>query len=303
MLEYKIKKLPIVDDNDILKSLICLKDINRLQEYPDINLDKTGRLICGFATGVRDDAIERAKRGVAAGADVVLIDTANGESENCVDMLKTLKSLNLGVDIIAGNIATASGAELLIKAGADGIRCSIGNGSICITRIVAGSGVPQLTALMDAAEVCKKYNVPLISDGGNKNSGNMCKALAAGADVIMLGRMIAGTDEAPGDVLVKDGKRVKIIRGMAGIGANISNATKQGTDKPDLAKFTPEGVEGYTPYTGPVREILEHLCNGIRSGMSYSGARTIQELYKKAKFVRMTNNGFIESGVHDINKL
>lgn len=300
MSEKRIQKLPIVDDHYRIKGLICLKDIERIQQRPLANLDTNGRLRCGAAIGVKDDALERAKKLISAGVDVLVIDIAHGHSAACIDTLTKVKDEFSNVDVIAGNIATANGALDLIKAGADGIKLGVGAGSICITRIVSGAGVPQLSSLLEAAPICKEYNVPLISDGGNRNSGNICKALAAGASCVMLGRMIAGTDESPTPILVKDGKRVKAIRGMAGYVANVSNAFRQGTQEPDSLSFTPEGVEGYVPYCGPVCETLKRICDGVRSGISYSGGRNIDELQTKAKFIRLSANAVIESGVHDI---
>lgn len=296
----RIQKLPIIDNNYRVKGLICLKDIERIHQRPLANLDSQGRLRCGAAIGVKDDAIERAKKLIDAGVDVLVIDIAHGHSVNCIETLTKIKEQFPKIDVIAGNIATARGALDLIIAGADGIKLGVGNGSICITRIVSGAGVPQFSALLDVAPICKEHGVPLISDGGNRNSGNICKALAAGADCVMLGRMIAGTDESPTPILLKDGKRVKVIRGMAGYMANLSNAQRQGIPEPDSVSFTPEGVEGYVPYCGPVSETLKRICDGIRSGVSYSGANNIMELHDNAKFIRLSANSIIESGVHDI---
>lgn len=303
MCENKIQKLPIVDENNKLIGLICLKDIERIQHRPMANLDSNGKLRCGAAIGVKEDALDRALKLVDAGVDVLVIDIAHGHSKMCIDTLKKIKAALPNIDVIAGNIATTEGALDLIKAGADGIKCGIGSGSICTTRLTAGAGVPQLSALLEASKVCKKYNIPLISDGGNRHYGNMAKALGAGADCIMLGRMIAGSEESPGKVLIKDGKRVKIIRGMASIGANISNAQRQEMKEPDLLNFTPEGVEGYVSYSGPVQDSIKQMCDAIRSGMSYSGSHNIEEMHEKAKFTRLTQNGVSESGVHDITQL
>ena len=302
MIDNKIQKLPIVDGDYKVKSLICLKDIDRIEQRPLANLDKNGRLRCGAAVGVKDEGFERAKRLIDAGADVLVIDIAHGHSLMCIDTLKKMKEQFDNVDIIAGNIATYEGALDLIKAGADGIKCSIGSGSICTTRLMAGSGVPQLTAILDAAPICHDFDVPLISDGGNRNYGNISKALAAGADCVMLGRMLAGSDESPGKVFIKDGKRVKIIRGMASYGANLSNSQRQGTKEPDAITSHIEGVEGYVSYSGPVEDTLRQICNGVRSGLTYSGARSIKELQVKKKFIKNTKNGISESGVHDISQ-
>lgn len=302
MLKSKIEKIPVVSFKNEILGLITLRDLLRHEERPLANIDPNEQLYVGAAVGAKDDYLDRAKKLIDAGADVLVVDIANGHSTVCIDAVKMLKE-QFKVDVVAGSIATSEGAFPLIEAGADGIRCGIGSGSICTTRIVAGSGVPQLTALLETIPICKKYNVPLISDGGNRNSGNMCKALATGAQCVMLGRLIAGCDESPGQVLLKDGKRVKIYRGMAGFGANLSKAQKIGTAEPGSLNFTPEGVEGYIPYVGPLKDVLNQFTQGIKSGMSYCGAHNIQELPDKAHFVRLTQSSIFESGVHDISKI
>jgi IMP dehydrogenase len=303
MIKNRIEKIPIVTEKNEIIGLVALKDILRLDDRNYIaNLDDEGSLIVGAAIGAKDDYLDRAKILIDAGCDVLVVDIANGHSQLCIDTVSMLKE-KFNIDVVAGSIATGEGALNLIKAGADGIRCGIGNGSICITRIVAGSGVPQLSALIDVAPVCKEYNIPLISDGGNRNSGNMCKALAAGADCIMLGRLVAGCEESPSKVIYRDGKLCKVYRGMAGYGANVSKAQRIGDQEPNNKTFTPEGVEGFIPYAGPLKDVLHQFESGIKSGMSYSGARSIVELQSKAKFIRMTSSGLHESGVHDINKI
>ena len=302
MISKKIEKLPLIDSEGCIAGLITLKDICDREKRPMANLDSQGRLVVGAAVGAKDDYLERAKKLIDAGVDVLVVDIANGHSKVCIDAVQALKE-NFDIDVVAGSVATGEGAENLIKAGADGIRCGIGSGSICTTRLVAGAGVPQLSALFDCAPICKQYQVPLISDGGNRNSGNMCKALAAGADCIMLGRLVAGCDESPGKVLLKDGRRVKIYRGMAGYGANLAKAQKTASNEPNSLGFVPEGVEGYIPYTGPLRDVLNQFTGGIRSGMSYCGGFNIQEVQEKAKFIRLTQSAIYESGVHDINKI
>jgi IMP dehydrogenase len=302
MVSHKIEKLPVIDESGNIAGLITLKDIVDRQARPRANLDNTGRLIVGAAIGAKDDYLERAKKLIDAGVDVLVVDVANGHSKVCIDAVQMLKE-QFSVDIVAGSVASGEGAEALIKAGADGIRCGIGSGSICTTRLVAGAGVPQLSAVFDCAPICKQYQIPLISDGGNRNSGNMCKALAAGADCIMLGRLVAGCDESPGKLLLKDGKRVKIYRGMAGYGANLAKAQRMSSNEPNSMKFLPEGVEGYIPYVGPLKEVLNQFTGGIRSGMSYCGAFNIPEVQEKAKFIRLTQSAIHESGVHDITKL
>ncbi|KAL4493580.1 hypothetical protein ABPG72_004073 [Tetrahymena utriculariae] len=298
----RIEKIPIVTPDNKILALVTLKDLYRLDGFPIANRDGEGKLYVGAAIGAKDDYIERAKSLIEAGADVLVVDIANGHSQICIDAIKKLKENFEDIDIVAGSVATGQGAELLIKAGADGIRCGIGNGSICITRIVSGCGVPQFSALSDVAPICKQYQVPLISDGGNKNSGNMCKALAIGADCVMLGRLVGGCEESPSKIIYRDGKLQKVYRGMAGYGANLSKAQRIGAEEPSSTNFTPEGVEGYIPYAGPLAGVLNQFVQGIKSGMSYNGAHTIQELQKKVQFIRMTQSGFQESGVHSINQ-
>lgn len=303
MIEKRLEKIPIVAKNNQIEGIVTLKDLDRSYTGNIANLDIDGRLIVGAAIGAKDDYLERAAALIEVGCDVLIVDIANGHSQLAIDAVKILKETFKNVDIVAGSVASAEGALNLIKAGADGIRCGIGNGSICITRIVSGSGVPQLTALLDVAPVCKEYDIPLISDGGNKNSGNMCKALAAGADCIMLGRLVAGCEESPSKVVYREGKLCKIYRGMAGYGANVSKAQRIGDQEPGSKAFTPEGVEGYISYAGPLKDVLHQFVSGIQSGMSYSGAKYIEDLQAKANFMRMTGSGISESGVHSINKI
>ena len=300
MIAKGVEKLPVVNEKNEILGLITLRDINRIEDCPQANVDSQGKLYVGAAIGANKDYLERSKKLIDAGCDVLVVDIANGHSQICIEAVERLKE-QFTIDVVAGSIATGDGAERLIKVGADGIRCGIGSGSICTTRIVAGAGVPQLSALLDAAPICLKYDVPLISDGGNRCSGNMCKALGAGASAVMLGRLIAGCDESPGTLLLKDGKKVKIYRGMAGLGANMAKAEKNSGDI-NLATFNAEGVEGYTPYIGPLKETLFQFSSGIRSGMSYCGATSINEMPDKAKFIRLTQSAIFESGVHDINK-
>lgn len=303
MIKNRIEKIPLVGNEGEIQGLVTLKDISRLFNDTNANLDEDGSLIVGAAVGAKDDYIERARSLIDVGCNVLIVDVANGHSQLCIDAVRKLKSLFPDVDIVAGSVASGEGALKLIEAGADGIRCGIGNGSICITRIVSGAGVPQLSALLDCAPVCKKYGIPLISDGGNRNSGNMCKALAAGADCVMLGRLVAGCEESPSKVIYRDGKLCKVYRGMAGYGANVAKAQRIGDQEPSNKTFTPEGVEGYIPYSGPLKDVLHQFFSGIQSGMSYSGARSISQLQEKAQFIRITSSGKHESGVHDINKI
>ncbi len=303
MLKNRIEKIPLVGSENEILGLVTLKDISRLFNDTNANLDEDGSLLVGAAVGAKDDYIERSRSLIDVGCNVLVVDVANGHSQLCIDAVKKLKSLFPEVDVVAGSVASGEGALKLIEAGADGIRCGIGNGSICITRIVSGAGVPQLSALLDCAPVCKKYGIPLISDGGNRNSGNMCKALAAGAECIMLGRLVAGCEESPSKVIYRDGKLCKVYRGMAGYGANVAKAQRIGDQEPSNKTFTPEGVEGYISYSGPLKDVLHQFYSGIQSGMSYSGARSISQLQEKAQFIRITSSGKNESGVHSINKI
>lgn len=306
MMANRTSNIPVVDDNGVLMGLVTDSDVNKLTKNRVASLDNKSRLLVGAAVGVKAQDLARAQALVKAGVDVLVVDIAHGHSSFCLDMVRKLKadSIVKHIDIIAGNIASADGARDLIAAGADGLKVGVGPGSICITRLVAGSGVPQLTAIMEVAKVARKHGVPIIADGGVKTAGDIGKAVAAGADTVMLGNMLAGTDESPGRVLVKDGKKVKIIRGMAGYGANISKAEREKqTDDDVFLDMTPEGVEGNVPYKGPLGPIVRQLVGGLRSGMSYCGAVTFDEMRKNASFVRMTPSGLRESGPHDISKL
>lgn len=303
MLESRIEKIPIITEKNQIIGLVTLKDILRNSERPTANVNSEGQLIVGAAVGAKDDYLERASHLIGEGCDVIVVDIANGHSKLCIDTVRELKEAFPKTDIVAGSIASGEGAYNLIKAGADGIRCGIGNGSICITRVVSGCGVPQLSAILDASPICKEYEIPLISDGGNRNSGNMCKALAAGASCLMLGRLVAGCEESPSKVIYREGKLSKIYRGMAGYGANVSKSIKIGGQEPNSTSFTPEGVEGVIPYAGQLKDVLNQFISGVKSGMSYCGAHNISELWSNAKFIRMTSSGFHESGVHDITKV
>lgn len=305
MFKNRCSNIPIVDADGTLIALVTASDIYKLQSNRNATVDKNGRLVVGAAIGVKKGDLERARALCAAGADVLVIDIAHGHSDICIDMLRSLKNdPTITVDIIAGNIATGAAALDLIEAGADGLKVGVGPGSICITRLVAGAGVPQLSALLDVCRVANPRGVPVIADGGVKTAGDISKACAAGSSTVMLGNMLAGTDEAPGRVLVKDGKKVKIIRGMAGYGANISKAERENNVDEDLfLDMVPEGVEGNVPYKGPVGPILRQLVGGLRSGISYCGATNLAEMRQRAQFVRMTAAGARESGPHDISKL
>lgn len=300
MLQNKVEKLPIIDENRRLHGLFTAKDILKTTLHPNAAKDKRGKLIVGAAIGVKTDYIERAKACIDAGADFLVIDIAHGHSENALTALKELRKNFGDIQIIVGNVATAEGTEDLISAGADCVKVGVGAGSACITRIMAGSGVPQITAIMEAAAVAEKYDVPLIADGGMRNSGDLTKALAAGADVGMFGQLFAGTEESPGEWMFRNGKKYKVYRGMASFGASLGRKERTGEMTEHV---TSEGVEALVPYRGTVSEVLMHLTGGLRSGMSYSGARSIREFHKKARFIRMTSAGRIESHPHDIDVL
>ena len=299
LMANKIEKLPIVDENGILRGLITIKDIEKSVKYPNSARDSGGRLLCGAAIGVTKDILERAGALIDAKADVLVLDSAHGHSANIINSLKKVKEAYPHTPVIAGNIATAEGAEALIKAGADAIKVGIGPGSICTTRVVAGIGVPQVTAVYDAACVAEKYDIPVIADGGIKYSGDIVKALAAGASVVMLGSLFAGCDEAPGATEIYQGRQFKVYRGMGSLGA-MEAGSKDRYFQEGAKKLVPEGVEGRVPYKGLVAETVFQLCGGIRSGMGYCGCPDIPTLHEKAQFVRITGAGLKESHPHDI---
>ncbi len=297
--KYKIEKLPIVDKNDNLKGLITIKDIEKRRKYPDACKDTKGRLRVGAAVGVGEEAMIRAAMLVDAGADVLGIDTAHGHTKTVIETLISLKK-NFKIEVVAGNVATPEGTEDLIKAGADAIKVGIGPGSICTTRIVAGTGVPQITAVMECFKVAKKLRVPLIADGGIKFSGDVVKALAAGAHSVMIGGLFAGTDESPGETVLFQGRSYKVYRGMGSLGAMQSAKDRYQQADVENSKLVPEGVEGRVPYKGPLSESVHQLVGGLRSGMGYCGCKDLSELRSKTKFVRITNAGLKESHVHDV---
>ena len=296
---HKIEKLPIVDEKGILRGLITIKDIEKSVKYPNSARDAGGRLLCGAAIGVTKDVLERAGHLIDAKADVLVLDSAHGHSANIIRTLKEIKAAFPNTPVIAGNIATAEGAEALIQAGADAIKVGIGPGSICTTRVVAGIGVPQITAIYDAACVAEKHNIPVITDGGIKYSGDIVKALAAGASVVMLGSLFAGCDEAPGATEIYQGRQFKVYRGMGSLGA-MEAGSKDRYFQEGAKKLVPEGVEGRVPYKGLVAETVFQLCGGIRSGMGNCGCVDIPTLHERAKFVRITGAGLKESHPHDI---
>ncbi len=298
--KYKIEKLPIIDKENNLKGLITIKDIEKREKYPNACKDSLGRLCVGAAIGTGENSLNRAELFVKAGVDVIVIDTAHGHTASVISMLKTLKK-KFDVDVIGGNIATAEAAVDLIKAGADGIKVGIGPGSICTTRIIAGTGVPQLTAIKNCSSVAKKYGIPVIADGGIKYSGDITKALAAGAHSVMLGSLFAGTDESPGEIVLFQGRSYKVYRGMGSIGAMEQGAKDRYMQSGvNSAKLVPEGVEGRVPHKGPLSQSVNQLIGGLRSGMGYCGCRNLGELRKKARFIRITNAGLRESHVHDV---
>lgn len=300
---YKIEKLPLVDEKGILKGLITIKDIEKRILYPYSAKDEKGRLLAGAAVGVTADMMERAEALIAAGVDVITVDTAHGHSQNVINGVKRLREAFKDIQLIAGNIASGEAAEELIGAGVHAIKVGMGPGSICTTRVVAGIGVPQITAIYECAKVAQKYNVPVIADGGIKFSGDITKAIAAGADVCMLGSLFAGTEESPGEKVIFKGRSFKVYRGMGS-----SAAMKEGSsdryfqeNAGNINKFVPEGVEGRVPYRGEIKDTVYQLVGGLKSGMGYCGTKTIEELKTNGKFIKITNAGLIESHPHDIS--
>jgi IMP dehydrogenase len=302
--QHRIEKLPIVDDSGLITGLITSKDITINTDFPNASKDKKGSPLVGAAVGVKGDFLERSESLLDAGADVLVVDIAHGHSENAISTIKNIKKAFPDCELIAGNIATAQGAEDLIKAGVDAVKVGVGSGSICITRVITGSGVPQLTAVMDCAKVGLDYGVPIISDGGTRTSGDATKALASGASSVMVGSMLGGTDESPGTVLTKNGKRFKVYRGMASLAASIGRKSKETGSfsfDDDLNDYVAEGVEAMVPYKGTVVDILKQLSGGVRSGLSYCGAHTITQMQENAEFIKMSRAGFAESQPHDVS--
>ncbi len=298
--KYKIEKLPIVNGNNELKGLITIKDIEKSVKYPESAKDNNGRLLAGAAIGITNDVLDRVEALTAANVDVLVLDSAHGHSQNILNCLKKVKDAFPHVEVIAGNIATAEAAEELIKAGADAVKVGIGPGSICTTRVVAGVGVPQITAIYNVAQLAKKYGVPVIADGGIKYSGDISKAIAAGGDVIMVGSLLAGCEESPGESEIYEGRRFKVYRGMGSIAA-MEKGSKDRYFQTGTRKLVPEGVEGRVPYKGPLADTIYQLMGGLRSSMGYCGTATVPDLKEKGKFVRITNAGLIESHPHDIS--
>ena len=296
---HKIEKLPIVDSEYRLKGLITIKDIDKAQVYPNSARDEKGRLMVGAAIGATADVLDRVAALVEAGADVLCLDSAHGHSQNILNCVKRIKSLYPDVQLIAGNVATAEGTRALIEAGADCVKIGIGPGSICTTRVVAGIGVPQITAVYDAARVAAEYDIPIIADGGIKFSGDIAKAIAAGGNVVMLGSLLAGCEESPGDTEVYQGRQFKVYRGMGSLGA-MACGSKDRYFQQNNKKLVPEGVEGRVPYKGPVADTIYQMMGGLRAGMGYCGCATIDELRTKAQFTQITAAGLRESHPHDI---
>jgi len=299
--KHRIEKLLVVDDAGSLCGLITVKDILKKENHPNAASDKHGRLLVAAAIGVSSDTLERAQALVDAQVDVLVMDTAHGHSKGVLETVKQLKS-KLQVDIIAGNVATASGTQALIDAGVDAVKVGIGAGSSCTTRMIAGIGVPQLTAVLDAFESAQKKNIPVVSDGGMRYSGDIAKSFAAGAETAMLGSVFAGTNESPGEMILWEGRSFKSFRGMGSIAAmNKGSKDRYFQHNTEERKLVPEGIEGMVPFKGEVKETIHQLIGGVRSSMGYCGAKSIQEFYKKAKFIRITGAGMKESHPHDIN--
>ena len=300
----RIEKLPLTDEHNKIKGLITSQDISNLEKYPNASKDEKGRPLVGAAVGVKGDFMQRTEALLDAGVDVIVVDIAHGHSENAINTVKNIKKAFPNCELIAGNVATAHGTEDLIKAGVDAVKVGVGSGSICITRVITGSGVPQLTAVLDCAKIGNEHNIPIISDGGTRTSGDATKALAAGAHSVMIGGILGGTDESPGSTISKNGKRFKIYRGMASLGASLGRKSKDSgnaglTD--DLNDYVAEGVEGMVPYRGSVTDIITQIMGGIRSGLSYCGAHNIQQMQKNAEFIKISRAGFAESQPHDVD--
>ena len=295
----KIEKLPIVDKDGYLKGLITIKDIEKAVQYPNSAKDENGRLLAGAAVGVTADMMERVEALIHAKVDVIVLDSAHGHSKGIIDSVRKIKAAYPDLQLIAGNIATGEAARELIEAGADAVKVGIGPGSICTTRVVAGIGVPQITAIYDVAQVAGRYGIPVIADGGIKYSGDLPKAIAAGADVIMIGSLFAGCEESPGESEIFQGRRFKVYRGMGSLGA-MQEGSKDRYFQEEAKKLVPEGVEGRVPYKGPLSDTIYQLIGGLRAGMGYCGTRTIKELKENGKFIKITNAGLKESHPHDI---
>jgi IMP dehydrogenase len=301
--EHRVEKLPVINADGRLEGLITAQDIAKQEQWPAATKDSRGRLRVAAAVGVRPGDMDRAQACVNAGADALVVDIAHGHSDNALNMVRALKECYPQVDVVGGNVATADGVRDMVEAGADAVKVGVGAGSICITRIVTGYGVPQLSAVAECADAGQALGVPIIADGGIRNSGDITKALAAGASTVMLGSLLAGTDESPGANVVRSGRRYKIVRGMASLTANIDRQEIElgrEVDPDDWEHVVAEGVEAMVPVRGPVKDIIYQLVGGLRSGMSYAGATTLAELWVNAEFTRITSAGKAESGAHDV---
>ncbi|WP_276905767.1 IMP dehydrogenase [Peptoniphilus duerdenii] len=296
---HKIEKLPLVDDEYYLKGLITIKDIEKMKDYPDSARDASGRLLVGAAVGITKDILDRVDALVKSKVDVITVDTAHGESKGVLDAIRNIKHHYPNVQLIAGNVATYVGTKNLFKAGADCVKVGIGPGSICTTRVVSGVGVPQITAILEAAKAAREFGKPIIGDGGIKYSGDVAKAIAAGANVIMIGSLFAGTDESPGEEIFVEGRRYKTYRGMGSIGAMKAGSSDRYFQN-DTKKLVPEGVEGRVPFKGSVGDVVYQLMGGLRSGMGYTGSRNIEELMNNSKFMKITPATLIENHPHNI---
>jgi IMP dehydrogenase len=303
--QHRIEKLPVVDDAGLLRGLITVKDIKKKIQYPDATQDDRGRLRVGAAVGVGGDAIERAAALVEAGVDVLVVDTAHGHSLGVVEVVKAMRDHHADVDVIAGNVATADATLALLDAGADAVKCGVGPGSICTTRVVAGVGVPQVTAIYDCAEAAARRGATVVADGGVQFSGDIAKAVAAGADTVMLGGLLAGVDESPGEVIFHQGERYKEYRGMGSLGAMKARSFSKDRyfqgDVTEADKLVPEGIEGRVAYKGPVANVLYQLAGGLRAAMGYCGADSMEAMQQRARFVRITAAGLRESHPHDVH--
>jgi IMP dehydrogenase len=299
--KHRIEKLPLVDENGILKGLLTVKDIQKARDYPHASTDSQGRLLVGAAVGVGADLETRVDLMLKAGVDVIAIDTAHGHSKGVLEAVRRIKNAWKDLPVIAGNVVTAEGTEALIEAGTDAIKVGVGAGSICTTRVISGAGMPQVSAIFECAQAARKYGVSVIADGGIKFSGDIVKAIVAGADAVMLGSMLAGLEEAPGEVMLYEGRRFKEYRGMGSLGALKGyGKDRYGTGQSGSGKLVPEGIEGRVPYKGSLGEYVYQLVGGLRSGMGYAGAASLDDLRTKTRLTRITNAGLIESHPHDV---
>ncbi|HEY6041386.1 MAG TPA: IMP dehydrogenase [Anaerolineae bacterium] len=303
---HRIEKLPLVDEQGRVTGLITLKDIMKIEQYPKATKDARGRLAVGAAVGVKEREVHRVECMLEAGADCIVVDIAHGDSQLEIEMIKSIRRRFPAAQIIGGNVATADGTKRLIEAGADAVKVGVGPGSICVTRIVAGSGVPQLSAIIECVDAARGAKIPVIADGGIRHPGDVAKAVAAGADTVMIGSLLAGTDESPGLMMTRKGHRYKVSRGMASTQANIARKEREGEawiTQEEIDDYVSEGVEAAVPYRGRVKEVLTQLVGGLQSGMSYSGVHSVREMQEKAVFVRMTGAGLKESLPHDVEVL